>query len=312
MKINEVEQLVGVTKRNIRFYEKEGLLNPGRNADNGYRDYTDADAEVLRKVKLLRKLDVPLEEIRKMQQGVLTLEDGLRRHIIQLEREQANLSTIRSLCQTLADGGQQLADLEAGRWLAEMERMEGEGTRFVNIHKKDTVTHYIPPVVCALLFVALMGGVMALLVWAAPQTRPRCRWWWCWFSSRRYSSSAFCWPSSSASNRFKEEKKMLLLNIEYIPGKQIQALGIAKGSVVQSKHFGKDFMAGMKTLVGGEIESYTKMLTEARQIATKRMVDDAQAMGADAVVGVRYTSASIMQGAAEITAYGTAVKIVEG
>ena len=167
MKINEVEQLVGVTKRNIRFYEKEGLLNPGRNADNGYRDYTDADAEVLRKVKLLRKLDVPLEEIRKMQQGVLTLEDGLRRHIIQLEREQANLSTIRSLCQTLADGGQQLADLEAGRWLAEMERMEGEGTRFVNIHKKDTVTHYIPPVVCALLFVALMGGVMALLVWAA-------------------------------------------------------------------------------------------------------------------------------------------------
>ena len=101
---------------------------------------------------------------------------------------------------------------------------------------------------------------------------------------------------------------MLLLNIEYIPGKEIQALGIAKGSVVQSK----DFMAGMKTLVGGEIESYTKMLTEARQIATKRMVDDAEAMGADAVVGVRYTSASIMQGAAEITAYGTAVKIVEG
>ena len=167
MKINEVEQLVGVTKRNIRFYEKEGLLNPGRNADNGYRDYTDADAEVLRKIKLLRKLDVPLEEIRKMQQGVLTLEDGLRRHIIQLEREQANLSTIRALCQTLADTGQQLADLDGDRWLSEMERMEGEGTRFVNIHKKDTVTHYIPPVVCALLFVVLIGGVMALLVWAA-------------------------------------------------------------------------------------------------------------------------------------------------
>ena len=105
---------------------------------------------------------------------------------------------------------------------------------------------------------------------------------------------------------------MLLLNIEYIPGKEIQALGLAKGSVVHSKHFGKDFMAGMKTLVGGEIESYTKMLTEARQIATKRMVDDAEAMGADAIVGVRYTSASIMQGAAEITAYGTAVKIEEG
>ena len=100
---------------------------------------------------------------------------------------------------------------------------------------------------------------------------------------------------------------MLLLNIEYIPGKKIEALGIAKGSVVQSKNFGKDFMAGMKTLVGGEIESYTQMLTEARQIATKRMVDDAEAMGADAVIGIRYTS--VMQGAAEITAYGTAVRI---
>ena len=96
MKINEVEQLVGVTKRNIRFYEKEGLLNPGRNVDNGYRDYSDSDVETLRKIKLLRKLDVPLEEIRNMQQGVLTLDDGLRRHIIQLEREQANLATIRA------------------------------------------------------------------------------------------------------------------------------------------------------------------------------------------------------------------------
>ena len=101
---------------------------------------------------------------------------------------------------------------------------------------------------------------------------------------------------------------MLLLNIEYIPGKKIEALGIAKGSVVQSKNFGKDFMAGMKTLVGGEIESYTQMLTEARQIATKRMVDAAEALGADAVGGLRYDSASVMQGAAEVIAYGTAVK----
>ena len=169
MKINEVEQLVGVTKRNIRFYEKEGLLNPGRNADNGYRDYTDADVEALRKIKLLRKLDVPMEEIRKMQQGILTLDDGLRRHIIQLEREQANLATIRTLCQTLADAGQQLADLDADRWLSEMDRMEGEGTRFVNIHKKDTVSHYIPPVVCALLFVVLMGPPKAPF-WTKPRS----------------------------------------------------------------------------------------------------------------------------------------------
>ena len=101
---------------------------------------------------------------------------------------------------------------------------------------------------------------------------------------------------------------MLLLNIEYIPGKEIQALGIAKGSVVQSKHFGKDFMAGMKTLVGGEITSYTEMLNEARQIAMKRMVDDAEGLGADAVINIRYGSSAVMQGAAEVIAYGTAVR----
>jgi uncharacterized protein YbjQ (UPF0145 family) len=103
---------------------------------------------------------------------------------------------------------------------------------------------------------------------------------------------------------------MLLLNIDYIPGKEIEAaLGIVKGSVVQSKHFGKDFMAGMKTLVGGEIVSYTEMLNESRQIAVKRMVDEAEALGADAVINVRYASSSMMQSAAEVIAYGTAVKL---
>ena len=103
---------------------------------------------------------------------------------------------------------------------------------------------------------------------------------------------------------------MLLLNIEYIPGKKIEALGIAKGSVVQSKNFGKDFMAGIKGLVGGEIVGYTEMLNEARAIATKRMVDQAEELEADAIVNVRYGSSSLMQGAAEIVAYGTAVKIL--
>ena len=101
---------------------------------------------------------------------------------------------------------------------------------------------------------------------------------------------------------------MLLLNIDYVPGKEIEPLGMVKGTVVQSKNIGRDFMAGMKTLVGGEIVGYTEMLVEARQIATKRMVDDAERLGADAVINVRYGSASVMQGAAEVIAYGTAVK----
>ena len=102
---------------------------------------------------------------------------------------------------------------------------------------------------------------------------------------------------------------MLLLTLNYIPGKEIEALGIVKGTTVKTKNFGKDFMAGMKTLVGGELSAYTEMLNEARQIATKRMVDDAEALGADAVINVRYGSASMMQGAAEVVVYGTAVKI---
>ena len=104
---------------------------------------------------------------------------------------------------------------------------------------------------------------------------------------------------------------MKLLNIDYIPGKEIDALGMVKGTVVLSKNFGKDFMSGMKTLVGGELTSYTEMLNEARQIAVKRMVDEATALEADAVINIRYGSSSLMQGAAEVVAYGTAVKIIK-
>lgn len=103
---------------------------------------------------------------------------------------------------------------------------------------------------------------------------------------------------------------MKLLNIDHVPGKELEALEIVKGNVVMSKNMGKDIMAGLKTLVGGEIVGYTEMLNQARQIAVKRMVDEAESLGADAVVNVRYASSSVMQGAAEIIAYGTAVKYV--
>ncbi len=103
---------------------------------------------------------------------------------------------------------------------------------------------------------------------------------------------------------------MKLVSIENIPGQNYEVLGIVKGTIVQSKNFGKDFMAGMKTLVGGEIKGYTDMLIEARQIATKRMVDEAESLGADAIIGVRYSSSSVMQGAAEVLAFGTAVKFI--
>lgn len=103
---------------------------------------------------------------------------------------------------------------------------------------------------------------------------------------------------------------MLISTIDQVPGKVIvQVLGLVSGSVVTSKHLGKDFMASMKTIVGGEITGYTEMLEDARRIALQRLTQQAVEMGADAVVGMRLTTSSVMQSAAEVTAYGTAVRL---
>ena len=101
---------------------------------------------------------------------------------------------------------------------------------------------------------------------------------------------------------------MILVNTDYISGKELEMLGLVQGSTIQSKDIGKDILQSFKTLVGGELTGYTEMMNEARAMATKRMVGMAEAMGADAVVNVRYASSAVMQGAAEVIAYGTAVK----
>ena len=102
---------------------------------------------------------------------------------------------------------------------------------------------------------------------------------------------------------------MLIVSTENIAGKEIvESLGLVKGEMIQSKHLGRDFMAGVKTIVGGELKGYTEMLKEARDVATKRMIEEAEKLGADAIVGVRYSSSTVVQGAAEILAFGTAVK----
>ena len=104
---------------------------------------------------------------------------------------------------------------------------------------------------------------------------------------------------------------MLIVNTDYISGRKLMTLSLVKGSTVQCKNVGKDILSGFKNLVGGEMTAYTEMMDEARAIATRRMVEEAQHLGADAVVNVRYASSAIMQGASEIMAYGTAVKFVE-
>lgn len=101
---------------------------------------------------------------------------------------------------------------------------------------------------------------------------------------------------------------MILVNTDYITGKEFEMLGLVKGSTIQSKNIGRDITQGLKTIIGGELKAYNEMMNDARALATKRMVEEAEAMGADAVVNIRYASASVMTGAAEVMAYGTAVK----
>ncbi len=103
---------------------------------------------------------------------------------------------------------------------------------------------------------------------------------------------------------------MILVNTDYISGKNLEMLGIVKGSTIQSKHIGKDIMQSFKTIVGGELKAYTEMMNEARNIATERMVAEAEALGADAVVNIRIASSAVVENAAEVIVYGTAVKFV--
>ena len=166
MKINEVEALVGITKKNIRFYEEQGLLSPRRNSENGYRDYGQEEVDTLRQIKLLRKLGVPLEEIRRMQAGRITVADGMRRHLVTLEREQRRLEQSMELCRCLKNREERLAELDAGSLLAEMEQMEQAGSTFQDKQYGDVKPiRYAAAVIAALVMTAFMAGVIALMVW---------------------------------------------------------------------------------------------------------------------------------------------------
>jgi len=103
---------------------------------------------------------------------------------------------------------------------------------------------------------------------------------------------------------------MIVVTVEKVPGYEIvETLGVVMGNTVRSKHLGRDIAAGLKTLIGGEIEGYSEMLAEARNIALERMINNAEKLGADAVIGVRFASSAVMGGAAEMVAYGTAVRL---
>ena len=175
VKINEVERKAGITKKNIRFYEEQGLILPRRNSENGYREYGDEEVQVLRRIKLLRKLGIPIEEIRQMLGGTLTVADGMRRHLISLERERRNLEQSVLFCQELQSMDVPITALDADAILDRMETLEKGGTCFQNKHTQDIRKRYIAPGIITAIMVILMTGLSALLLWAyqiSPEDAP--------------------------------------------------------------------------------------------------------------------------------------------
>ena len=175
VKINEVEALVGISKKNIRFYEQQELLCPRRNSENSYRDYGEEEVRTLQRIKLLRKLGVPIEEIRQMLRGSHTVGDGMRRHLVSMERERRNLEQSMALCRELQALDIPAAELDAGAILTRMEEMERLGTSFRNRQEGDIRIQYVAPVAVTVLLVGLMLAAILLMFWAygaAPQDAP--------------------------------------------------------------------------------------------------------------------------------------------
>ena len=137
MKIYQVEAEVGITKKNIRFYEDQGLLNPSRNPQNDYREYSLEDVRILEKIKLLRKLSVPIEEIRLLQKGGLSFEQCMAGQIEKIEKEEESIKVIKELCQELRNEQCDMKNLDARKYLSLMEKIEMDGTKFADIQKED-------------------------------------------------------------------------------------------------------------------------------------------------------------------------------
>ena len=170
MKIQQVEELVGISKKNIRFYEEQGLLSPGR-AENGYRDYGRGDVRRLQEIKLLRKLAVSIEDIRSLIQGEGSLEMCLTRQLREYDRQRESLSAMEGMTRALLGRpGLTLAELDAEGCLEEIERLEKEGQSFMDVSKKDVHRRKASGAVLgAAIVIALLLPVVFGILWANGQ-----------------------------------------------------------------------------------------------------------------------------------------------
>ncbi len=156
MKIKQVEELVGITKKNIRFYEDQGLLEVKR-AENGYREYGLNDVKRLQEIRLLRKLAIPIEDMRQMYAGQKSLRSCLEYQVEEMERQKKNLVQVQAFCEELLNADLSLETLDATQCLEQMERLEKEGTNFMDVRKTDVHKKKI-------MGAALGGGIMVIFM----------------------------------------------------------------------------------------------------------------------------------------------------
>ncbi len=165
MRIKEVEDLVGITKKNIRFYEQEGLLTPGRELENSYRDYTDDDVRRLKVIKLLRKLDMPISAISDVLAERLSLPEALHLHSLLLEEQRCGIVNAQRVCRLISESGTALADLDSEYYLTEIAHGEENSTELVNIHSRDTVKKTRETVIVSIIIVALLLVLAVFLIY---------------------------------------------------------------------------------------------------------------------------------------------------
>ncbi|MCI6243235.1 MAG: MerR family transcriptional regulator [Lachnospiraceae bacterium] len=166
MKIKFVEELVGITRKNIRFYEEQGLINP-RRAENGYREYEEADVHRLMQVKLLRKLGVPIEEIRRVFDGKTSLCDCLEHHQDELERQKEGLTKMQTVSDQIIASRVSLENLATESYLDQIEQMEKEGMDFMDVGKKDIRKEKrLGAIIAGILMILLMLVPAAAIIWA--------------------------------------------------------------------------------------------------------------------------------------------------
>lgn len=164
MKINQVEEIVGITKKNIRFYEEEGLIKPNRDSQNGYRDYSLKDIEILQKIKLFRQLDIPIEKIRSLQEGKLSIKACMEEQQIRLSHREHDISIMRKLCEELCEVNN-LEQLEPSEYFTRIKKMEEGGAHFMDIKNTDTRKAKRGPVIAAAVSIVFMLSVALMILW---------------------------------------------------------------------------------------------------------------------------------------------------